>query len=289
MTPERTPVRMVLESGLRASLHPSSLSGGLTPTRWGYTVVMIGRAASVEQIAGHRVDLPQDDYCSGSSRSAPTEKSDDMREADITNGEAVDPMVAVAERGIRSDPTPTPVPSDRASLRDAPTDEDEWAGSGPGEGLDDDFSRCGERQRSAHRWGSRPRTVGRWALAGLLFVAGTSHLTWNAHAFLAQVPRWVPLRGNAVVFVSGLAEIGLAGALVGLPSRRRQMGWIVAAFFVVIFPGNVSQFVTHTDSFGLNSSVTRGIRLAFQPLLVVWALWCTGVIDPSGSHSHADA
>ncbi len=135
---------------------------------------------------------------------------------------------------------------------------------------------------------SRPVTAGRWALSGLLFVAGTSHLTWNAHAFLAQVPGWIPLRPEAVVFVSGLAEIGLAAALVSLPSRRRHVGWIVAAFFVVIFPGNISQLVTQTDSFGLNSNLTRIIRLAFQPLLVVWALWCTGVINFSGSDSHAD-
>lgn len=67
------------------------------------------------------------------------------------------------------------------------------------------------------------------------------------------------------------------------------MGWIAAACFVVVFPGNVSQFVTHTDSFGLNSSLTRGIRLVFQPLLVVWTLWCTGVIDPCGAHHQADA
>lgn len=129
------------------------------------------------------------------------------------------------------------------------------------------------------------QTAGRWALAAMLLVAGTSHLTWNADAFLAQVPTWFPVPADAVVFVSGLVEIGLALALAALPSRRRQVGWIVAAFFVVIVPGNISQFVTHTDSFGLNSSLSRGIRLAFQPLLVLWALWCTGIIETSAQRS----
>jgi uncharacterized membrane protein len=50
---------------------------------------------------------------------------------------------------------------------------------------------------------------------------------------------------------------------------------MVAAFFVVIFPGNISQFVSGTPGFGLDSDAARFIRLLFQPVLVVWALWCT--------------
>ncbi len=120
---------------------------------------------------------------------------------------------------------------------------------------------------------SRYQTIARWSLAGFLFVAGTSHLAWNSDAFLAQVPGWVPVNASLVVFVSGVVEIALALALVGLPGRRRQVGWVVAGFFVAVFPGNISQFLTQTDAFGLNSDLARGVRLAFQPLLVLWALW----------------
>jgi hypothetical protein len=42
-----------------------------------------------------------------------------------------------------------------------------------------------------------------------------------------------------------------------------------------VFPGNISQFVTHANAFGLDSDLSRGIRLLFQPLFVIWALWCT--------------
>ena len=56
---------------------------------------------------------------------------------------------------------------------------------------------------------------------------------------------------------------------------RVPVGWVVATFFVLVFPGNISQFVTHANAFGLDSDLTRGIRLLFQPLLVIWALWCT--------------
>jgi uncharacterized membrane protein len=65
-------------------------------------------------------------------------------------------------------------------------------------------------------------------------------------------------------------------SLLVLGRYRVQLGWIVAAFFIAIFPGNISQLVTHTDSFGLNTDLARGIRLVFQPVLVIWALWSTG-------------
>lgn len=74
----------------------------------------------------------------------------------------------------------------------------------------------------------------------------------------------------------GVVEIVLGAALLVVRRRRVLLGWAVAALFVLVFPGNVSQFVTHTAAFGLDSDLTRGIRLLFQPLLVVWALWCTG-------------
>jgi uncharacterized membrane protein len=123
---------------------------------------------------------------------------------------------------------------------------------------------------------SLARTVGRIALgAGLLF-AGTSHLTWSRTEFRAQVPPWIPLSADAVVLGSGVVELALGGALVALPKQRVTVGWVVAAFFVAIFPGNISQLVTRTDAFGLDSDRARAIRLLFQPLLVLWALWSTG-------------
>jgi uncharacterized membrane protein len=115
----------------------------------------------------------------------------------------------------------------------------------------------------------------RVALALVLLVAGVGHLTWARTAFQAQVPAWVPLGADAVVLASGVVELALGCALLGLRSRRPQVGLIVAAFFVAVFPGNVSQFVTHTDAFGLDSDTSRAVRLLFQPLLVWVAFWST--------------
>ena len=120
------------------------------------------------------------------------------------------------------------------------------------------------------------RHVARIVLGAFLVAAGVSHLTVNRTAFLAQVPEWLPLPGDFIVVASGVVEIVLGLALLVLWRYRVPVGWLVAAFFVAIFPGNVSQFVTETDSFGLNSQLSRGIRLLFQPLLVLWALWSTG-------------
>ena len=119
------------------------------------------------------------------------------------------------------------------------------------------------------------RIVARVVLGLALAYAGVSHLAWNREEFAAQVPDWVPLGVDAVVVASGLIEVVLGVGLVALARRRALVGWVVAAFFVAVFPGNVSQFVDGDDAFGLTSDLARGVRLLFQPVLVVWALWST--------------
>jgi uncharacterized membrane protein len=106
--------------------------------------------------------------------------------------------------------------------------------------------------------------------------AGIGHLTNNRQEFQAQVPTLLKDYADFVVVASGIVEICLGLALVGLWKYRVQVGWVVAAFFVAIFPGNISQYVNGVDAFGLDSDTSRLVRLFFQPLLVVWALWSTG-------------
>ena len=110
--------------------------------------------------------------------------------------------------------------------------------------------------------------------AALLF-AGTSHLTFARATFQAQVPTWLPLDADFVVIASGIVEITLGLWLVS-GFRAHFAGLVTAAFFIAIFPGNISQWLTHTHAFGLNTDAARFTRLFFQPLLVLWALWSTG-------------
>ena len=113
-------------------------------------------------------------------------------------------------------------------------------------------------------------------LGAALIYAGITHLTTSRLEFQAQVPTWVPLSADFVVLASGVVEIVLGIMLASL-QHRRQVGWITAAFFIAIFPGNISQYVNGIDAFGLDTDQARLTRLFFQPLLVLWALWATKV------------
>lgn len=129
------------------------------------------------------------------------------------------------------------------------------------------------------------RGVLRWGLAAFMGFAGIGHLVATG-SFLGQVPAWLPFR-TAIVLVSGVIEIGFALALVFplRPERRRRVGWALAGFFVLVFPGNLYQAIAGTDAFGLDTPAARWGRLAAQPLLFVWALWSTG----AWPRSHAPA
>ena len=118
--------------------------------------------------------------------------------------------------------------------------------------------------------------IARTFLGAALTYAGITHLTTNRTEFLAQVPTWVPLDADFVIIASGVVEILLGLSLIFLFKYRTRIGWITAAFFVAIFPGNISQYVNGIDAFGLDTDQARLTRLFFQPLLVIWALWCTG-------------
>ena len=106
--------------------------------------------------------------------------------------------------------------------------------------------------------------------------AGVLHLTIQREEFQAQVPDWFPVDADLTVLASGVAEIALGAAFVALPRRRRLVGALLAAFFVVIFPGNIAQYLEGTDAFGLDTDRERLLRLFFQPVLVLLALFGGG-------------
>lgn len=117
-------------------------------------------------------------------------------------------------------------------------------------------------------------------LGATLIYTGSLHLTTSRQEFQAQVPPWAPFSPDFIVLASGVVEIILGLALISL-QRRKLVGIVTALFFIAIFPGNISQFVNGIDAFGLNSDRARAIRLLFQPLLVLWALWATATL-PNG-------
>lgn len=108
-----------------------------------------------------------------------------------------------------------------------------------------------------------------------LCYAGSLHLTTRREEFQAQVPSWVPLNADLVVLISGVIEILLGIALLALWRYRQFFGLATALFFIAIFPGNIWQYLDGIDAFGLDTDRARAIRLFFQPVLVLWALWST--------------
>ena len=124
------------------------------------------------------------------------------------------------------------------------------------------------------------KSLAQIALGAFLLSAGISHLDSNRTEFLAQVPTWLPLDADFVVVASGLVEITLGVLLITtvlvFKKYRRQVGLITGIFFILIFPGNINQYVNQIDAFGLDTDTKRLIRLFFQPPLVIWALWSSG-------------
>lgn len=120
------------------------------------------------------------------------------------------------------------------------------------------------------------RHLGRWLLAGAMTIAGVGHFVRHEE-FLGQVPPWLPAP-SMIVWVSGVIEVGFGVALLVAPAPRwrRRVGWALAGFFVLVLPGNVHQAISGNDAFGLDTPTARWTRLAFQPLLIAWALWATG-------------
>ncbi len=118
-------------------------------------------------------------------------------------------------------------------------------------------------------------------LGSLMILAGISHLTFQRTEFLAQVPRWLPDNPTFMDFIvisSGVVEIALGLAMLFLVKHRIKAGIALAIFYILIFPGNISQYTNGIDAFSLDTDQKRLIRLFFQPVLILWALWSTGAL-----------
>lgn len=123
------------------------------------------------------------------------------------------------------------------------------------------------------------QNIFRIVLGVLMTVAGLGHLTFQRQEFLAQVPRWLPDNPafmDFVVLASGLVEIALGLSMIFLSKQKIKVGLLLALFYILVFPGNISQYTNGIDAFGLDTDQKRLIRLFFQPVLIFWALWSTG-------------
>jgi uncharacterized membrane protein len=123
----------------------------------------------------------------------------------------------------------------------------------------------------------RSQFVMRWIMAIFYAIAGIVHLR-SPDAFLPIVPHWVPLP-QAVILCTGICEIAGAVALVTRPLRW-WAGVMLALYAVCVFPANIKHALENVPIAGLQVDWWyHAPRLAFQPVLVWWALFCSGVTN----------
>lgn len=122
------------------------------------------------------------------------------------------------------------------------------------------------------------KTLIRIGLGILMLFAGIGHLTYARETFQAQVPDWIPISKDFVVIASGFVEIVLGLSMIFLIKRKKYVGLSLAIFYILVFPGNISQYLEHRDGFGLNSDSKRLVRLFFQPVLIFLTLYSTDAL-----------
>lgn len=127
---------------------------------------------------------------------------------------------------------------------------------------------------------STAQNIARIILGSLMILAAIGHFSFKRAEFQAQVPDWIPFFSkDFVVLASGVVELLFGLAMVFLTRYKVYVGIVLGIFYVLIIPGNIHQYVNRIDAFTLNTDTARLIRLFFQPVLVLWALWSTGTLE----------
>jgi uncharacterized membrane protein len=132
-----------------------------------------------------------------------------------------------------------------------------------------------EDETTASR-GSARATL-RWVLAAFYVAAGVAHL-WVPDKLLLIMPSWVPFP-TAVILLTGVFELAAAAGLVTRPLRW-WAGVALALYALCVWPANFTHALEGIEMPVIgNSWWYHGPRLAFQPVLIWWALYSAGVID----------
>ena len=123
----------------------------------------------------------------------------------------------------------------------------------------------------------RIRPILRWLLAAANLMVGVLHLN-SPETFIPIVPDWVPFPADTVLF-TGICEV--AGAIALVTRRLRYVAGVMLAIYAVcVFPANIKHAM---DGVVIGGSRLgwwyHAPRLAFQPVIVWWALFAGHVID----------
>ncbi len=113
-----------------------------------------------------------------------------------------------------------------------------------------------------------------WLMGIFYGVAGINHFR-DPGFYLPMMPPHLPLHLE-LVYLSGLAEIGL-GMAVLIPQLRRRAAWGIILLLLAIFPANIHIAVHNVPLGGAphGLGLWNWVRLPFQGVLIAWAWWYT--------------
>ena len=109
-------------------------------------------------------------------------------------------------------------------------------------------------------------------LFGLFFIAAGANHFLHSSFYLSIMPPYLPWPA-ALVYVSGVAEIGLGGLLL-FERWVRWAAWGLIALLIAVFPANV-HMALHPELYQWASPLGLWLRLFLQGILIAWAYWYT--------------
>lgn len=133
--------------------------------------------------------------------------------------------------------------------------------------------------------GRSVKTAARRAMGAGFIAAGVTHFTM-LDTMRAHFPSWVPAV-DPIVYVTGVIEV--AGGLALFARRyQSQVGLLVAAYLLLVFPANVYVAVADVDVPGLPDAWWYAwARLPLQALFIWWALRSTAPHEIPGVGARA--
>ena len=123
----------------------------------------------------------------------------------------------------------------------------------------------------------RLRLVLRLALVAIYLGGAILHLA-APDKLLVIMPPGIPFPRAVVLFTGACELAGAAGLMI--PRTRRWAGIMLAIYAVCVWPANIYQAFWHVRAPPLPDSWWfHGPRIAFQPVLVWWALFAGAATD----------
>lgn len=117
------------------------------------------------------------------------------------------------------------------------------------------------------------RELGSYSMVIFLVFFGLSHF-YKQDELILMLPDFIPFP-EFIIFITGIIEITLAVGLL-FPTTRRLSGILIAVYFIAVLPANIYKAVNTVEISGtLSNDTVAWLRIFFQPIFIVWALYCS--------------